>query len=246
MDLNSFFVRIGQNIFSIFNFTHQAREPLANDLGAAMIASALRQDYQIAFLFHLQVSECPSILLGEHRNMEFTFRIASHEDAEPIATLVNRAYRPRAGGQGWTHESALVTGDRTTTEQVASLLRPDSMIFVMCRNGDIVACVNLQIKDEFAHIGLLATEPHMQAQGLGKQMLNHVEEYAKRHFNPSAFKMLVLSARTELVDFYRRRGYNQTDEAEGYPVAAGIGTPLLAGLQVQTLVKRLTTLSTSS
>ena len=49
-------------------------------------------------------------------------RIASAADAIAIADLVNRAYRPETGQAGWTHESGLVSGMRTSPDQVRAAL----------------------------------------------------------------------------------------------------------------------------
>ena len=35
--------------------------------------------------------------------MEIALRLATGDDAEAIAGLVNRAYRPGSGPRGWTH-----------------------------------------------------------------------------------------------------------------------------------------------
>jgi len=86
---------------------------------------------------------------------------------------------------------------------------------------------------------MLATEPSLQAQGLGKKMLSHAEQYAMAHFKAKVFRMSVLSSRTELIAYYERRGYARTGEVEGYPISAGVGLPLVDGLQVEGLVKKL-------
>jgi len=172
--------------------------------------------------------------------MQPTLRVASKPDANEIATMVNRAYRPPLHEQGWTHEASLVAGERTTFEQVLSLFAPQSLILVLCHGAAIVACVHVQSDDSGVYIGMLATEPSLQAQGLGKQMLSHAEQYATAHFNATVFRMSVLSSRAELIAFYERRGYARTGEVEGYPVSTGVGQPLVEGLQVEALVKRLT------
>ena len=87
---------------------------------------------------------------------------------------------------------------------------------------------------------MLATEPDLQAIGLGKQMLGHAERYAQSLFAAILARMHVLSSRSELLQFYQRRGYVCTGEIDGYPVGAGFGEPLVDGLQVVVLAKRLT------
>lgn len=169
--------------------------------------------------------------------MQPLLRIASEFDASEIAALVNRAYRPSLHQRGWTHETDLVSGKRTSPEQVLSIFGPQSSILVLCQEAMIVACVHIQRGESSAYIGMLATEPQWQSRGLGKNMLACAEQYAVEHFEATTFKMSVLSSRPELISFYERRGYVRTGHVESYPVSAGVGQPLVAGLQVETLVK---------
>jgi ribosomal protein S18 acetylase RimI-like enzyme len=169
--------------------------------------------------------------------MQSVLRIGSESDASEIVSLVNRAYRPASYEHGWTHEADLVSGERTSANQVLSLFGPQSAILVLCQQEAIVACVHLQNGESAVYIGMLATEPAFQARGLGKQMLFQAERYAVERFNAAAFKMSVLSSRPELIAFYERRGYVRTGEVEDYPLSAEVGRPIVEGLQVEVLVK---------
>jgi ribosomal protein S18 acetylase RimI-like enzyme len=84
---------------------------------------------------------------------------------------------------------------------------------------------------------MLATNPKVQTQGLGKKMLTHAETYAIEHFKASVLKMSVLSSRPELLAFYERRGYVLTGDIEEYPLSADVGQPLVAGIHVLSLAK---------
>jgi ribosomal protein S18 acetylase RimI-like enzyme len=81
-----------------------------------------------------------------------------------------------------------------TAEQVLALFHEQSTILLLCLGPKIVACVHVQGVQSGAYIGMLATNPAMQAQGLGKQMLLHAEAYATEHLKASVFKMSVLSS----------------------------------------------------
>jgi ribosomal protein S18 acetylase RimI-like enzyme len=164
-------------------------------------------------------------------------RLACEADAKEIAALVNRAYRPSPQDAGWTHEANLVAGDRTTTEQVLSLFQEQSTILLLCLGPEIVACVHVQGSPSGAYIGMLATNPTLQAQGVGKQMLLHAETYAIDHFGALELKMSVLSSRPELLAFYERRGYVLTGEVEEYPMSAGVGQPMDPDTKVLSLAK---------
>lgn len=170
--------------------------------------------------------------------MPFELRIACESDAQEIASLVNSAYRPSPEDAGWTHEGNLVAGKRTTVDQVLSIFHKESTILVLClESSEIVACVHVQCDQSEAHIGMLATNPKFQAQGLGKKILAHAETYAIQHFNASVLKMSVLSSRPELLAFYERRGYVLTGDVDEYPLSAGFGKPMVAGLHVLSLAK---------
>ncbi|RKQ59058.1 ribosomal protein S18 acetylase RimI-like enzyme [Vogesella indigofera] len=170
-----------------------------------------------------------------------TFRTATSDDADAIADLVNRAYRPPAGAAGWTHESELVTGARINAAQVRlTLAQDDSHILLGLQQARLCACVNVVADGDGCYIGMLAVDPAIQAGGLGKQMLTHAEQFARQHFQASYCHMTVLSARPELLAYYLRRGYRQTGEYQPFPHDANAGTPLRADLQIEVLRKTLT------
>ena len=171
--------------------------------------------------------------------MQLELHIAHKAHAEEIVALVNRAYNPCPEEAGWTHESNLISGQRTTLRRVHSLFCERSAILLLCAESKIVACVHVQADPSgLSHIGMLATEPKLQAQGLGKQMLAHAEAYAQKHFGASAFKMLILSSRPELLAFYKRRGYVETGETEEYPLTND-GCPLRPDIHFLSLMKTM-------
>ena len=171
--------------------------------------------------------------------MNTTTRLAALSDAKEIAALVNKAYRPEGETRGWTHEGELVSGPRTSAANVAQLIGGQSHVLVLCRDEKILACVQVELRGSTAYIGMLAADPTIQNQGLGKQMLAHAEHFAMSHPEVLQLRMMVLSSRPELLDFYLRRGYMQTGEIHEYPTAAGIGQPVVPGLHVLALVKRI-------
>ncbi len=164
---------------------------------------------------------------------------AREADAEAIADVVNRAYRPEPRSAGWTHESALVSGLRTSPTRVLELFRPDSVVLVMRQAERIVACVHVECVGVVCWIGMLATLPDLQAAGIGKRMLAAAEDWACRTHAPQALQMSVLSNRPELLSFYQRRGYALTGAVDGYPTEAGVGAPLRNDLQVLELRKNV-------
>ena len=168
-----------------------------------------------------------------------TFRTAIKSDAETIAQLVNKAYRPETGLAGWTHESDWVSGNRASVDQVEEVMsKPDSVILVSLKNSEVVACVHVEKDGSNSHIGMLAVHPKLQGAGAGKQMLAHAEKYANENFSSEKFIMTVVSSRGELIAFYLRRGYQKTGVLQDYPLSAGVGTPKFSDLKTETLEKR--------
>ncbi|WP_151778057.1 GNAT family N-acetyltransferase [Acinetobacter brisouii] len=153
-----------------------------------------------------------------------------------IVELVNLSYRSKEP-RGWTSEAEVVSGDRISTEQLQDLFVADSKILLMFDAAELVACVHVQKQQDHAYIGMLTTHPQRQNQGLGKQVLQLAEDFAQANFAVTGFEMSVLSCRTELIEFYLRRGYVLTGETEDYPIDANVGQPLVEDIRVLHLVK---------
>lgn len=168
------------------------------------------------------------------------FRQAKAEDAVAIAALVNRAYRPSPDAAGWTHEAELVTGERTHAAQVAALLvMPDAVVLLGLQGDKIVACVLVERDGDAGYIGMLAVDPSLQGTGGGKLMLARAEDHARTAFGAERLVMVVLSSRSELIDFYLRRGYRRTGVTADYPLGANVGVPKRNGLRIETLEKQV-------
>lgn len=166
-----------------------------------------------------------------------TYRSARPDDAEAIAQLVNQAFRPRTGAEGWTHEAHLVAGDRIDPAQVLRALVADDTALLLGMAGDeIVACVQVELAGDSARIGMLAVAAGRQGGGLGKAMLAQAEAHAVQRWQVERYVMRVLSARVELLAFYLRCGYRRSGEVSDYPVSAA-GVPLQAELKIEILEK---------
>jgi ribosomal protein S18 acetylase RimI-like enzyme len=62
---------------------------------------------------------------------------------------------------------------------------------------------------------MLSVSPKLQGGGIGKQLLKAAEETALQ-FNCRAVYMTVISVRSELIDWYKRRGYRDTGERKPF------------------------------
>jgi ribosomal protein S18 acetylase RimI-like enzyme len=148
-----------------------------------------------------------------------SFRIASSSDANAVTCLVNESYRPEAGKAGWTHESDLVAGNRTSIAQVLEYLaKPDSAIQIGLRNSCKIAFVHIENDSANSYIGMLTVSPAFHALGAGEQMLSYAERHAETVFSSNKCVILVVSSRTDLITFYMRRVYRKTSTAMDYPI----------------------------
>ena len=163
-------------------------------------------------------------------------RKAATEDAGVIVALVNAAYRPTPGSEGWTHEADLVTGSRIDLGQLLRVLE-SSTVLVAVRESQLVGCVQIQATGRESHIGMLAVLPSAQTAGLGKKLLVEAECYAKSNFGAERFVLLVVAGRRDLINFYVRRGYEETGEFQAYPIEAGVGTPVDPNARLAVLQK---------
>lgn len=168
----------------------------------------------------------------------FHIEEAHPAEAASIARLVNQAYRPAGPSRGWTDETGLVAGNRTSTEQVRQLFTDHSSILVMRHEGGVVACVQVEQSGEACHVNMLATSPSLQGKGIAKQMLAAAEALAVDKYSARVLNISVVSSRPELLAYYLRRGYALTAGVAPYPVHAGVGTPIQEGLQLLQLTKR--------
>ncbi len=166
---------------------------------------------------------------------ELVLEDARNYQIEEIRNLVNLAYR---GEEGWTKETDLVGGDRSSINQVKEyMLDPNAHLLVAVENGEIVSCICIEEKESSAYIGLFAVHPKLQGTGIGSKILSQAERYASMKLNATKYVMVVVSQRKELIEYYERRGYNRTGTIQEYPIHLNVGIPLDSGLTIEYLEK---------
>jgi GNAT superfamily N-acetyltransferase len=79
--------------------------------------------------------------------------------------------------------------------------------FVAKTDGSVVGFGGVIIYGPFAYIGLMATHPDMQGQGIGRQMLNEIIAFTEAHNCPTIF----LDARAAGVHLYQSLGFVDID-----------------------------------
>lgn len=139
--------------------------------------------------------------------------IAGDTDIPNIVRLLNMSYRGESSRKGWTTEADLIAGEvRTNEEELSRVMsEPGSVILKYMEDGKLLACVNLKKHGDRIYLGMFSVEPDLQGGGIGKKMLQAAEEYAA-HEGCVAIYMYVISVRTELIDWYKRKGYVETGE----------------------------------
>jgi len=138
---------------------------------------------------------------------------ATLTDVPELVVLINSAYRGESSKKGWTTEANLIGGQRIDNEGLTEQMSdPDAVILKHINDdGLITGCVYLQKRGEKLYLGMLTVSPTLQANGLGRRLLEAAEDYA-RNINYHTITMTVITTRTELLDWYERRGYTKTGE----------------------------------
>jgi len=157
-----------------------------------------------------------------------------------IKDLLNNAYRGESSKQGWTTEAGLIAGDTRTDEaSLQQVMEQAGSVFLVCKDEQqkITGCVNLQEHGDKLYLGMFSVSPHLQGGGIGKQLLQAAEEYA-RHLQKKAIYMSVISVRTELINWYMRHGYADTGERKPF-VEDGLTGKHLKPLEFMILEKSI-------
>ncbi|MBX6371866.1 MAG: GNAT family N-acetyltransferase [Acidothermus sp.] len=150
---------------------------------------------------------------------DVSFRFATASDVATVVELVESAYRGESSRKGWTTEADLLDGQRTDAESVADLLRdPRSRILLGSDRSGVVACAHLRdLGDGRVYFGMFAVSPTAQAKGIGSRVLSEAEQVAAGLWGARELEMTVIMQRTELIEWYERRGYRRTGETRPFP-----------------------------
>ena len=156
---------------------------------------------------------------------DLQFAICSNEDISSLVKLVNSAYRGESSKKGWTTEADLLDGIRTDKDGIYRMIhQPGSVILKCMMDNELAGCVYLQKQENYLYLGMLTVSPELQASGIGKELLKASEDFASRE-GCDIIMMTVITARQELIQWYERRGYNQTAERRPFPNDPRFGIP---------------------
>ena len=151
---------------------------------------------------------------GEQHVIIGHYRVATSNDVEAIVALVEVAYRSESSSEGWTTESRLVGGSRTSIAEITDAVhRPDSCMLVGEITDVIVSCCRLtMISAETVHFGLFCVDPLRQSNGLGRELLNRAMIEARLRFGATRVTLYVIAQRDELRQWYEHLGFTPTGE----------------------------------
>jgi GNAT superfamily N-acetyltransferase len=136
-------------------------------------------------------------------------RLAGGSDVEALAHLINAAFLV---------ERVAFDGDRVDPAKVRGYMNTGT--FLVAEDAGVMAgCVYVEMRGGHGYLGLLSVDPPRQGLGLGRQLLAAAEDFA-RHAGASAMDLRVISPRAELLPFYQRAGYAETDTVPFAPDTA--------------------------
>lgn len=169
-------------------------------------------------------------------------RRAEQRHLVALSRLVERAYRGDSARQGWTHEADLLGGQRTDLDALAAIVAdPAQRLLFSGEPGNPSACVALADKrNGLVYMGLVTVDPARQGDGLGRFLLGAAERWAQSDFKARRIEMTVIAQRSELIDWYCRRGYRPTAERRPFPYGdPRFGEPKRPDLEFVVLEKAL-------
>lgn len=158
-------------------------------------------------------------------------------------SLVNSVYRGDSSRLGWTTEADLLDGQRTDLVAMRDFLSrpPDTAVMLVAViNDQIRACVQLEHHSNEAHLGMLSVLASNQNQGVGREMIDASEAYARSIWQVPTLTLDVIHLRHELIEWYQRRGFEPTGARSSFPYGdPRFGLPKRDDLWFITLSKTL-------
>jgi GNAT superfamily N-acetyltransferase len=88
----------------------------------------------------------------------------------------------------------------------------------------IMGSVYLEVKELKLNLGMLSVLPMLQGKGIGRALLEQAEIIAKQLYCHTIC-ISVIDVRTELINWYERRGYVFTGETQPFPSDGRFGDP---------------------
>jgi len=189
-----------------------------------MLSAILLNNYFRGFLSTLMFTHF--LYFYTHNFARMPFAKADINDVEELNQLVNAAYRGDTSRKGWTTEADLLDGSRINAQTIAAYINNSGVTILKYVNdkGQLKACVYLEVKTDKIYLGMLTVSPELQAAGIGRQLLEKAEEFARSR-QIYIISMTVISTRAALIAWYMRRGYTATGEVLPFHTGPEFGIP---------------------
>jgi GNAT superfamily N-acetyltransferase len=131
---------------------------------------------------------------------QIALRTGTSEDAAAIAALINQAF---------SVEKFFVEGERTSADEVRQMMARGEFLIA----GDFAAVVYVERRSaERAYFGMLSVDPARQKHGLGRRLIDIVEQRC-RDAGCRVMEIQTVNLRLELPPFYRKLGYVESGTA---------------------------------
>ena len=146
-------------------------------------------------------------------------RDATPDDVAAVVAVATAAYRATGPDAGWTSEGHLLGGERTNpTEVLDAITAAATRVLVSTVDDVVVGVIKVQqVPPDGAHFGLFAVDPRRQSGGTGSRLLDEAERIAAEEWGAAWMELEVIHQRTDLQDWYRRRGYVGTGDTRPFP-----------------------------
>lgn len=156
---------------------------------------------------------------------------------EHVVNILNDSYRT---GPSWTTEKHLVAGQRASAYTITNEINKEYRYYLLKDEEQYIGCFNLRKQQTTIEIGGLGVVSNRQNAGYGKYLLSKAEEISSKVPDVNRLILSVLEPRLELIEFYKRQGYQTTSVKYPFPLDRQVGVPLVDNLQVIVLEKMLT------
>ena len=132
-------------------------------------------------------------------------RYANTNDIPEIVRVINAAFRV---------EDFFIDGNRTNEADIAARMAdPHVRIFVVDADGGALAgAVVVDVHESCGHFAMLSVDPAAQGRGVGRLLMNEVEDYC-RLAGCESLEIEVVNLREELPAFYAAMGFTPVDTA---------------------------------
>jgi GNAT superfamily N-acetyltransferase len=139
-------------------------------------------------------------------------------DIPALVALIESAYRGESSRAGWTTEADLLDGQRIDAVMLAAQLSEPAVTVLQLDDttGPLACAAVTDPGSGTAYFGMFAVRPTLQGTGIGSWMLRCAQEHARAH-GAVRMELSVLWMRTELIDWYLRRGYRPTGGRVPFP-----------------------------